>query len=118
MSARQQMLAASGVASITIPSNWGSQNGNSPQTSATKTLTVPGGNPGNLLFDIITTPSGSFQYIKNAGAPVTVTDLQVVNFANGDTLAFRLTGDADLADLLVKDNTTLASVGTCTISTN
>ena len=112
------LLAAFGTSNITVPSNWGvSGPGASPQTSATKVLTVPSNNPGNVLLHYNTAPVGTGQYIKNGGAPVTFTVDTVVNFSNTDTLAFKLTGAGDTMTVNVKDNTTQAVIGTCTLQT-
>lgn len=72
--------------------NWGTNNGASPQTSAARALTVPAGNPGNIRLDL--SASATFQYSKNGGAFTTFTDGQPLTVANGDTLAFKATGAA------------------------
>lgn len=76
---------------ITIPSNWGVVVGNNP-AAANKTLTVPAGNNGNIRFVLGAVDSGVVQYRKNSGTYTTFSDGEVVNFANGDTLNFRLLG--------------------------
>lgn len=109
----------SSPAPITIPTNWGVQGGGAtPQTSVAKTLTVPGGNPGNVLLHLTLAPSGTIQYVKNGGAGVTFSADTIVNFANTDTLAFKLIGAGDIANISVIDNTTGTSIGTCSISTS
>jgi hypothetical protein len=108
----------SGISPITIPTNWGTSGPSAtPITSATKTLTVPAGNPGNVLLHLVTAPSGTIGYSKNAAAFTSFTVDTVVNFADTDTLAFRLTGAGDFVSLTVTDNTVLVSVGTCIMST-
>ena len=111
-------ISAGQPSPITIPTNWGTQGGGaSPQTSTAKTLTVPAGNPGNVLLHYTVAPTGTGQYIKNGGAPVTFTVDTVVNFANTDTLAFKLTGAGDIMNVTVTDNTTSAVIGTISLST-
>jgi len=75
---------------ITIPSNWGAVTSATPVNTATKTLTVPSGNPGNVRFNLTLFTGGTPRYVKNGGAAVGITDGDVVNFANGDTLLLRL----------------------------
>ena len=111
-------IGSGGLLPITIPTNWGNQGGGaSPQTSVAKTLTVPSGNPGNVLLHLTTAPAGTIQYIKNGGVATTFSGDTVVNFANTDTLAFKLTGAGDLANIAVSDNTFGSSIGNCLIST-
>jgi len=72
---------------ITVSSNWGSTSNAAPAavTSPTRTLTVPAGNPGNLLF----TAGPGAEYSKNGGAYASVTSGSGNPWANGDTLTFR-----------------------------
>ena len=117
MSGCLQIMLAASPASITITSNWGTTGpGASPQTSGSRTLTVPGGS-GTIRFDITSTPSGSFEYQLNVGAFTTITDLGTLAVANGDTLRFRLTGVSDAGTVVIYDNTTNVQVGTSTIIT-
>jgi archaellum component FlaG (FlaF/FlaG flagellin family) len=111
------LLVAMGFGPITIPTNWGvSAPAASPQTSATKTLSVPPGNPGSVKLHYTAAPAGTGQYIKNGGAPTTFTVDTVVAFVNGDTLAFKLTGSSgDSCSILVTDNTLGNTIGTCTL---
>jgi hypothetical protein len=110
------LLVAGGLAPITIPSNWGITGPSaSPVTSVTKTLTVPAGNSGDLLFHLTTAPTGTIGYSKNAAAFVNFTVDTTVNFANTNTLAFKLTGGGDNAALTVTDVTTGGQVGTCSL---
>lgn len=105
-------------APITVSSNWGVTSTASPATAPNRTLTVPAGNPGNLRFDITTAPVGTLEYRKNSGSYTTFSDEAVVNFADTDTLNFRLTGASDSANITIYDNTTGASVGTCSLVTS
>lgn len=108
------MLGGRGLpGSITVSANWGlnSAANPGPVTSATRSLTVPSGNPGDVTF----TPAGSIavKYSKNGGAFTTISGVTNVNFASGDSLAFQsATGAAlDSATVVVTDATTLALVG-------
>jgi hypothetical protein len=113
------MMVAGGLPSpITIPTNWGTSGPSaSPITSATKTLTVPAGNPGNVLLHLVTAPAGTIGYSKNAAAFINFTIDTVVNFANTDTLAFKLTGAGDFVSLTATDNTSGTPIGSCIMST-
>lgn len=99
-----------------IASNWDSPTGAQPQTTASRTIVVPGGNGGVLRWDIIGATGGTLQYQKNSDAYATVTDGATVTFANGDTLNFKLTGGGTDAQLFVYDNLTGAVVGFTTIT--
>lgn len=118
MSFAVRMLGVGSIAPITIPSNWGITGpGPAPQTSAAKTLTVPSGNSGDLLFHFTLIP-GTFQYRKNGGAFVGFSGDTTVNFADGDTLTFKLVSAADEGRVTVTDVSTNTSVGSSDISTN
>ena len=64
-------------------------------TSATRTITVPAGNSGQVQFSnfvdvgFVTT----IEYSKNGGAFTAFFEDDTVTFANGDTLAIRTTGN-------------------------
>lgn len=98
--------------SITIPSNWGYIVGGAIITATAKTLTVPGGNPGNItMAPNVTSGAPTIQYQKNGGAWTGMPG-SPVNFANGDTLNFRAlcsSGDAGSVDAI--DTSTAASIG-------
>lgn len=107
------------AAPITIPSNWGTTGpGASPQTSPTKTLTVPSGNSGTLQFSVSGTGAAGVTYSKNGGAFLTLSDGDLNVFANGDTLAFKLTGGAKSVSIGVGDVDAIATVGISNISTS
>ena len=105
-------------APITASSNWGTTTSASPATAPNRTLTVPATNPGNLRFDITSAPVGTLTYRKNSGSYTGFSDEAVVNFANTDTLNFRLTGASDTASITIYDNTTGTIVGTCLLNTS
>lgn len=101
-------MAASVFRPITVPALWGTVIGApSPATSATQTLTIVAG-PRNVLFNFVDTGVVGKQYSKNGGAWTNITDGMTVSFANGDTLAMRVTGanPGDYSDITTKDNTT------------
>lgn len=108
------MMALLGAMGSILPittTSWGLSFGASPLSSASRTLTVPSGNPGTIRFTIITN-DGTLEYKKNAAAFATVTDGGTVSVANGDTIQFRYTGtSATGAELEVYDNTTNDLVG-------
>ena len=119
MIASKFIAAIGALGSIAASSNWGVTSTASPATAPNRTLTVPVANPGNLRFDITSAPAaGTLEYRKNSGAYTSFSDEAVVNFANGDTLNFRLTGASDSANITIYDNTTGASVGTCSLVTS
>lgn len=102
------------LASVTIPSNWGSGSGAiGPITSAAKALTVPSPNPGNVrLRYSVLNGSPTLQYRKNAGAYTAYADGDIVAFVNTDTLTFRMTGGSlDSANMSAEDATTGAAIG-------
>lgn len=107
--------AAISPSSITVSSNWDSPSGATPQTTATRTLTVPSLNPGVLIFTVVTT--GTTTYSKNAGAFTALTDTMTLTIASGDTLALRLAGATKTASISVFDNSTSTLIGSTTIAT-
>lgn len=103
---------------ITVPSNWGVEGPSaSPITSTAKTLTVPAGNSGDIRMHIFVAPSGTIEYIKNGGAATTITQDLIVNFANGDTLADKLTGASDLSNIQFYDKDTDVLIGNSALNT-
>jgi hypothetical protein len=96
---------------ITVSADWGSDLGASPLSSASRTLTVPSGNPGTIRFEIILN-EGTLEYKKNAAAFAAVTDGATLSVANSDTIQFRYTGSsATGANVEVYDHTTGTLVG-------
>lgn len=121
MGAPQQMIGAcnsGAIASITASSNWGTTTGStSTISSATKTLTVPSGNPGSILLGLTTSGSHTrtTQYSKNGGVFTTFLDGAVISVASTNTLGFQMTGavSTDIMDISIGDNTTSVLIGTC-----
>lgn len=109
--------AAGTPAPITVSSNWGSTGpGASPQTSPTRTLTVPALNPGSLYFSVTGTGASSVTVSQNSGTFTSLTDGGGLTVANGDTLAFKLTGASRTATIAVTDTAAATSVGSCTLT--
>ena len=102
---------------ITTSSGWGLTSGASPQTSPTRTLTVPVGSTGDVRLRINVLPAGTLAYSKNAAAFVGIAVDTTVNFANTDTLAFKLTGAADDAEVTALDLVYNTVIGNCTLHT-
>lgn len=110
---------------ISIPSDFGEidcssgagHTGTCSSTSATKTLTVPAGNPGSIIFSIAN--GHTCQYSKNGGAFTTFTNGGTATFANGDSIAIKITGllcGGDDDTVVLNDNTTSAYIGAFTAS--
>lgn len=116
MTARLAVVAAtrrkSSASSITISADWGLVVGGALISSADRTVTVPGGNPGNLQLSFyINTGAPTIQYKKNA-AYTNLTTPATVNFATSDTLGFRAAcSSGDSGGVEVTDSTTGALVG-------
>lgn len=112
MNLMMALLASLGsIEPITASADWGSDLGVSPLSSATRTLTVPSGNPGTIRFEIILN-EGTLEYKKNAAAFASVTDGGTLSVANGDSIQFRYTGSSSTgANVEVYDHTTGDLVG-------
>ena len=108
---RALMATLDSVAPITLSSNWIDVSGASPQTTATRTLTVPAGNPGQIRFNVSATIAGVTRYSKNGGAFTNFVDSDTLSVADTDTLALRLVGAGTDASITVTDTATGASVG-------
>lgn len=108
----------SSVQPITVSANWGvGPAGAIPTswTSATRTLTVPSGNPGSLKFSLSQTGDGTANYSKNGGGFTPFADGDVISVASGDTLALRnafISIPGSTIAVTVTDNTTHTSIGT------
>lgn len=109
------------VASMSFSGVWGS-NINSPiftSTSITRTVTVPSGNPGDILLVLnlggTGTGNGTPQYLINAGTWTTFIDGAIITVANGDSLTVRMlnvTTSGDDSTIEAYDNTTFDLLGT------
>ena len=99
---------------ITVSADWGVIAGASPQTSASRTVTVPAGNPGVLrIAYTLTEPTPVPSYSINGGSFVSITDGLTITVANGDGVRFRISGGVtSQLDFNVFDNTTSTLVGT------
>lgn len=95
-----------------VDANWGTNNGTSPQTSATRTFQTKGS--GTLKFGVTGTV-GTLQYSKNGGAFTTYVDTDTLAIAPGDTLALKMTGSSGNNKVTtITDNTYGDTVGTWT----
>jgi len=94
------------VQPITVDVNWGISSGiSTTRTSATRTLTVPAGNPGVIRFSL-SGSSGDFYYQKNGGSFTLFAHNSTLSVANGDTLALRFVGTSPSeGEITVYDNT-------------
>lgn len=102
------------VAPITVSADWSSDLGASPLTSATRTFTVPAGNPGVIRFNVVSNDA-TLDRSYNSGAYATVTDEGTLSISNSSTLNFRFTGaSTDGANVEVYDNTTGDLIGSWT----
>lgn len=107
-----------GTNPITVNANWGTTSQATVNiTSGTRTLAVPAGNPGDVRFDVVDETGRPRSYSKNGGSFTTFTHGTVVAFANGNTLAFKMSasGEGDELDLSIVDNTTSSVIGTCSL---
>ena len=108
----KSFFATLGGGPVRASSDWGTTSGASPHSSPSRTLTVPGGNPGNLRLNVAGAGS-AIEYKKNAGAFTGFVDGATITVANGDTLQFRLTGSSsDNMIVTVTDTTKSVTVGT------
>ena len=91
----------------------------SPVTSTARTVTVRGGNNGNIRFDSIVNDGSAFQYDKNSsGSWTNITEDLVVNFTNGTTLRVRATLPivTDTCDFNLIDQSTGKTIGAYTLT--
>ena len=104
--------SATAMSPITVSSNWGTNSTSSPVTSATRTMTVPSGNPGTIRF-VVNNAGATGKYSKNGGTFTAITDGMTLSIANGDTIALRANGSsADVFDVAIYDHTLSTSIGT------
>lgn len=110
-----------GGSPVTVSSDWGSTSaGTATVTSFARTLTVPVGNPGNVLLTLSTTPGflGTVQYQLAGGTLTSFTDGTIISVANTNTLAFRALSMAsgDAVDIVVIDNSNAIGIGVSHLS--
>ena len=101
---------------ITVDSDWGSNGiGAYPGTpaSASRTLTVPGGNPGNITLGLSGDYNGTPQYRYNGGTWTTFSNGTGITVATASTLEFRNLNmaSATTMSVTVTDATTATSIG-------
>lgn len=106
------LLARGGGASITLSSDFNSPSGASPQSTASRTLTVPTGSSGILVLDITaTTGSPNPRYNLNSGGLTTFTDGEIIGVSDGQTLLFNNNVAASSYTVQLRDNQTGQNVG-------
>ena len=97
------------VSSITLSMDFDSPTGAAPQTTATRTLTVPSGNPGIVIVEILS--GGGLRY-SLAGAPNTlVSDGETFDADTTNTLDFTVTSAPRVTQVRLRDLTTAAWIG-------
>lgn len=97
------------VTSMSLSSPFDSPTGASPQTTATRTVTVPAGNPGDIRCDVVVSSTDPQSQI-NANPFQGCGDETILDLANGDSLTFRLAGAARTASITLYDSTTGALI--------
>ena len=118
MTGARRLLGARLRLPCTLSGSLTTSSGSSPVTSATRTVTVPAGNTGDLRFNNIVNDGSAFEYSKNAGAFTTISEDLVVNFADTNTLAVRATLPIALDECTfdLVDQTMAANVGSYTLT--
>ena len=94
--------AGGGVDPITLSGTLSATGSGTTVTSSTRTVTVPGGNSGQVRFNNVTNDGSGQDYSKNGGAFTNFSEDSTVVFSNGDTIAIRATGML-VADSLIFD---------------
>lgn len=110
------LAAARKLSPITVDADWGLDSiGAYPGTpaSASRTLTVPVGNPGNITLGLSGDYNGTPQYRKNAGTWTTFANGDPLTVATASTLEFRNLNMASATSMVVTvtDATTSTSIG-------
>ncbi len=109
-----------GAAAITLSADFDSPTGGTPQTTASRTVTVPTGNSGGVDYDVTgTSGSPTISRSIDAGAFNGFTDGDADTFTNGQALRFRVAGAGSSATIQMKDNDSNGNIGlpftiTCT----
>lgn len=83
------MLAVYAPAPCTLSGALSASGAGATVTGTARTLSVPAGNGGVLIFSSYVNNSGSTQYKKNAGAFTTFVDSTEVTFADTDTITIQ-----------------------------
>jgi hypothetical protein len=101
---------------ITVDVNWGATTGSTATiTSASHTLTVPGGSTGVVKLAVVNNGgvSRTVKYSLAGGAFTTFTNGNTITAANGNTLQFEMISSAsgDEMDITVTDNVTSSAIG-------
>lgn len=106
------LLSKGGGASMTLSSDFNSPSGASPQSTASRTVTVPIGSSGILILDVTgTTGSPNLRYNLNSGGLVAFADYDVIIVLNGQTLLFNNNVAASSYTMQLRDAETGQNVG-------
>lgn len=106
------------VTAVTLSSAFDSPSGSAPQTTATRTLTVPAGNPGEIVVTYEQTGTqGALEYSLAGAANAAVPLLPILDAADTDTLDFTVPSGVGVASVTLTDRTTGATIGSFTITT-
>lgn len=99
---------------ITLSGALTTTSGTSPVTSSARTISGSGA----LLFDTITTDSGTPQYQHNGGAWASITEGMTLAVSHGDTIAVRasLPTVAQTASFDVRTNSSAALIESVTLT--
>lgn len=106
------LLSKGGGASMTLSSDFNSPSGASPQSTASRTVTVPIGSSGILLLDITaTTGSPNPRYNLNSAGLTAFSDSDLLYVLDGQTLLFNNNVGASSFTMQLRDNQTGQTVG-------
>ena len=109
-----------GAAAITLSADFDSPTGGTPQTTASRTVTVPTGNTGTVAYDITaTTGTPTVRRSIDAGSFNSFVDGDMDTLTTGQALSFRVAGASSSATIQLKDNDSSGNIGlpftiTCT----
>ena len=103
-------------ASMTLSSGFNSPSGASPQTTASRTVTVPAMNSGSIYIGIVGS-GGISKASINGGAFNTVNDADSIILADTQTLAFKLTGATKSNTYTLIDDSTGETINSFSITT-
>lgn len=99
------------VTSMTLDIDFDSPSGAAPQTTATRTLNVPAGNPGFLSVSITQDTPTIVRYSLAGGADTAIADGQILDVADTNTLDFTMATGVSVTTISLYDGTTSALIG-------
>lgn len=113
LGAANMLLARGGGVSITLSSDFNSPSGAAPQSTASRTLTVPTGSGGILVLDITgTTGTPNPRYNLASGGLTAFADSDVISVSDTNTLLFNNNAAASSFTVQLRDWLTGQNVGT------